>query len=200
MGFGISFWRFRISPPSITRLVSSIFNDPSRNPHGNRVIGDIGIHHCACADDAIPTNGHAVLDADACPHPDVIADGDANGVSALLQRGFIDVIEIMRAPDKIGIGSDEGVLAELDLVGRKNLAVEAEVGVFAQNDVPVFAIKNCIAANERATADFDALVILTFGIQHHIIVDHHVIADLDFVGMPQHHVLPKRHVAADLAQ
>ena len=77
---------------------------------------------------------------------------------------------------------------------------EADVGAVFDDDVAVLAAQDGVAANEHAVADGDAAVVGAFRIQAAQVVDHDVVADVDFVRMAQRHADAKHHVTTDRSQ
>src|SRR6476660_5125093 len=101
----------------------------------------------------------------------------------------------MVAANEIAVRGDERVLPDLDACRGKQLAVEADVGAIGEDDVPVLAREDRIAADEDAAADRDAGVVLALGVEQAVIVDDDVVADADLVRMPQHDALTEDDVS-----
>jgi hypothetical protein len=106
----------------------------------------------------------------------------------------------MIAADDIGIGGEESAAADRHAAGGKELAVEADIGVVAQLDIAVLAREDCVASNEYAVPDPDAAVRLALGVHEAVVVDDHIVADMNLVGVAEHDVLAENHVSAARAE
>ncbi len=84
--------------------------------------------------------------------------------------------------------------------GGKNLAVEAEVGVIADDDVAVLAAEDGVAAHEHPGPDDDAGVVRPLRVEAAAVVDHHVVADRDLVRVAEGDVDAEDDVAPDRAE
>ena len=102
--------------------------------------------------------------------------------------------------DEIGVGRDQYLPSNPDFRRREHLDVEAHVGAVLENDVAVLATEDRAAAEEHALAYRDADIRRAFCIQAAVVVDDHVVANLDLVGMTQYDVRTKRDVAAHASE
>jgi hypothetical protein len=100
------------------------------------------------------------------------------------------------AADQVGVRGEEAVPAHGDGRGREDLAVEPEVRVVPQDDVPVLAGQDRPPAQEHAVADRDAPVARALGVEDHQVVHYHVVAQADLLRMAQHDPVAEGHVAA----
>ncbi len=98
--------------------------------------------------------------------------------------------------DEVTIGSQEDFTTEYYSACGEDLAVEAYIGLRADLDVAVLAAQDRVAADEDSVGDDNAAVVAPLGIQQDVVVNYHVVADVDLVGMAQHDVAPEDHSAA----
>ena len=175
-------------------------DDPGRHAGGDRAGRDRLAHDRARADDGVIADGHAVEDLGAGAEPDALAERDALRHAALLDHRARRIVHVVRAGAEVAVGGDQRLRPEGDPAGREDLAVEADVGAVAEDDVAALARQDRVAPDEHAAADGDALVPVALGVEQAVIVDHHVVADADAMRMAQGDVLAEDHAAAARAE
>jgi hypothetical protein len=114
----------------------------------------------------------------------------------LLDDRAVGLLELVPPPDEVRLGGEEAVPSHRDVRPGEDLAVEAEVPVVSDRDVPVLARQDRAAAQEHRPPDVDPTVRGPLRVEHHEVVHGHPVAEPDLVGVPQDHVLPEDHAAA----
>ncbi len=114
----------------------------------------------------------------------------------LLEHRTRGIAEVVVAADQVAVRGHQHVPSDPHAARRENLAVEADVGAFREVDIAVLARENRVSADEDAAGDANAGVRVSLRVDQAVVVDDHVIADVDLVRMPEHHVLPEDDVAS----
>ena len=169
-------------------------------PTAVAALGHRFAHHRAGADDGVRAYIDAVEHLGARSKPGAVADRDAGRLPLLREHGPRGVAEIVVTADQIAVRGDQRVAADAHAARGKNLAVESDVGAFAQLDVAVLARQNRISPDEGAAVDPNPGVRFTLGIDEAVVVDDDVVADADLVRMPKHDVLAEDDIPSACAQ
>ena len=132
--------------------------------------------------------------------PHAVAHLDATRSAALLEHGNVDAVIQMVAAHEIRVGRHQDALPHRHARCGKDLAVEPDVRVIANDDVAVLAAEDGVTPDEDPVADRNAPVVGALGVEAALVVDDHVVADLNLVGMPEGDVLAEHHVAPHPAE
>ena len=154
----------------------------------------------ARADDGAVADRDAIQDLRACAQPDADADVDPRRPARLVQHRLPVIGEVVIAADQVRVRRDERVGTDAHAAGGKQLAIEPDVRAVLDLDVAVLAGQDRVAADEDAGPDLDAAVGRALGVEQAVVVDDHVVADVDLVRMPKDDVLAEDDVASAAAE
>ncbi len=150
-------------------------------------------------DDSAFSNFDTVENRNGGADPDIVFDEDAAfGDGGLVPDGDIAaLIGVGTAGDHIELPCGENVLADFNRWFGDNNIAGADIGEIADIDIAAFAAQGGIPAYEDIVTDFQTGIMFAFGIDNGVIVENHIIADLDFFSVPDGHVPAENNAPAD---
>ena len=186
------------SPAQVTPAAAQPRREITRagHPDADRERGHVVANHRRCADDGVLADVHAVENFRPGADPGAGSDVHAGRRPRLREHRARRIGEIVVAADDVTVRGHQDAGADRDPARRKHFAVEADVGAVGELDVAVLARQDRIASDEDAAPDADAAIRFALRVQQAVVVDDHVIADVNLVRVTQDDVLPEDDVAA----